>query len=103
MAGNREFVYRRLHSLLGVIPVGVFLTEHLIVNHFATGGEASFNKAAEAMSNLPFRYFLEAFIIFIPLLYHAIYGLYIALPQKTMLVNMGTFATGCSCYKGLQV
>ena len=25
MAGNREFFNRRLHSLLGVIPIGVFL------------------------------------------------------------------------------
>ncbi len=24
MAGNREFVNRRLHSLLGVIPIGLF-------------------------------------------------------------------------------
>ena len=46
MAGNREFVNRRLHSLLGVIPIGVFLTQHLIVNHFVTGGPESFNKAS---------------------------------------------------------
>ena len=46
MAGNREFFNRRLHSLLGVIPIGLFLVQHLVVNHFATEGEESFNNAA---------------------------------------------------------
>lgn len=78
MAGNREFFNRRLHSLLGVIPVGVFLIQHLLVNHTATGGAESFNKAADFMGNLPFRLVLETIVIYLPLLYHAIYGLYIA-------------------------
>lgn len=88
MADNREFFYRRLHSLLGVIPVGLFLTQHLIVNHFATKGEEAFNQAAGFMSKLPFVYVLEAFIIFLPLLFHAIYGLYIAFTAKN---NQGRF------------
>lgn len=91
MAGNREFFYRRLHSLLGVIPVGLFLTQHLIVNHYATGGVESFNKAANFMGNLPFRYFLEIFIIFLPLLFHAIYGLYIAFTAKNNVSRFGYF------------
>lgn len=91
MAGNREFFYRRLHSLLGVIPVGLFLTQHLIINHFATGGAESFNKAANFMANLPFRYFLEIFVIFLPLLFHAIYGLYIAFTAKNNTSKYGYF------------
>ncbi|MDF1506936.1 succinate dehydrogenase cytochrome b558 subunit [Robertmurraya sp. DFI.2.37] len=82
MAGNREFFYRRLHSLLGVIPVGLFLIQHLVVNHFATKGADSFNKAAHFMESLPFRYVLEIFVIFLPLLFHAIYGIYIAFTAK---------------------
>lgn len=88
VADNREFFYRRLHSLLGVIPVGLFLTQHLIVNHFATKGEEAFNQAAGFMGKLPFVYVLEAFIIFLPLLFHAIYGLYIAFTAKN---NQGRF------------
>lgn len=91
MAGNREFINRRLHSLLGVIPVGIFLLQHLTVNHFATKGEEAFNTAANFMGNLPFRYVLEAVIIFIPLLFHAIYGLYIAFTAKNNLGNYGYF------------
>lgn len=91
MAGNREFLSRRMHSLLGVIPVGLFLVQHLVINHFATGGEESFNKAAGFMGNLPFRIFLETFIIFLPLLFHAIYGLYIAFTAKNNVSKFGFF------------
>ncbi|KKI91784.1 succinate dehydrogenase [Bacillus sp. SA1-12] len=89
MAGNREFVNRRLHSLLGVIPVGLFLVQHLVVNHFATRGAEAFNEAAHFMEMLPFRYLLETFIIFLPLLYHAIYGVYIAFTAKNNVSNYG--------------
>jgi succinate dehydrogenase / fumarate reductase, cytochrome b subunit len=91
MAGHREFFNRRLHSLLGVIPVGLFLVQHLVVNHFATGGEESFNNAAHFMESLPFRIFLETFVIYLPLLFHAIYGLYIAFTAKNNTSRYGYF------------
>jgi succinate dehydrogenase / fumarate reductase, cytochrome b subunit len=91
MAGNREFVNRRLHSLLGVIPIGLFVTQHLVVNHFVTGGPESFNKAAGFMGNLPFKIVLETVLIYLPLLYHAIYGLYIAFTASSNLNRFGTF------------
>jgi succinate dehydrogenase / fumarate reductase, cytochrome b subunit len=91
MAGNQEFFYRRLHSLLGVIPVGLFLVQHLVVNHFATGGPESFNNAAHFMERLPFRIVLETFVIFLPLLFHAIYGLYIAFTAKNNTSRYGFF------------
>ncbi|MFD1781074.1 MULTISPECIES: succinate dehydrogenase cytochrome b558 subunit [Fredinandcohnia] len=91
MAGNREFFNRRLHSLLGVIPVGVFLIVHLMANNFATRGEEAFNNAAGFMGNLPFRILLEVVIIYLPLLFHAIYGLYIAFTAKNNVSRYGFF------------
>lgn len=91
MASNREYFNRRLHSLLGVIPVGLFLVVHLVVNHFATGGEGSFNKAIGFMEHLPFLLFLEIFVIFLPLLYHAIYGIYIAFTAQPNVKRLGYF------------
>ncbi len=43
------------------------------------------------MELLPFRYALEIFIIFLPILYHAIYGLYIAFTAKNNAVSYGYF------------
>ena len=97
MAGNSEFFNRKLHSLLGVIPVGLFLVQHLVINHFATSGASAFNQASHFMENLPFRYALEIFIIFLPILYHAIYGLYIAFQAKNNRAAMDFSVTGCLC------
>lgn len=91
MAERREFFNRRLHSLLGVIPIGIFVIQHLTVNHFATKSPEAFNKAAEFMGNLPFRYFLEIFIIFLPIIFHAVYGLYITFQAKPNVNRFGYF------------
>jgi succinate dehydrogenase / fumarate reductase, cytochrome b subunit len=89
VAQNREFGNRRLHSLLGVIPIGLFLLEHLITNYMATKGPDSFNSAAAFLENLPFRVVLETVLIFLPLIYHAVYGIYIAFTAKN---NLGRFS-----------
>lgn len=91
MAGDREFINRRLHSLLGVIPVGLFLTMHLVVNHFATKGPEAYNNGTHFMESLPFKIFLEIFVIYLPLLYHAIYGIYVAFTAKNNVSRFGLF------------
>ena len=91
MAGNREFFHRRLHSLLGVIPVGLFLIMHLVLNYNATKGPEAFNKAAGFMENLPFLLFLEFAFIYIPIVFHAIYGVYIAFTAKPNVGRFGKF------------
>lgn len=91
MAGDKEFINRRLHSLLGVIPVGLFLTMHLVVNHFATQGPEAYNNGTHFMESLPFKIFLEIFVIYLPLLYHAIYGIYVAFTAKNNVSRFGLF------------
>ncbi|SFB24225.1 succinate dehydrogenase subunit C [Lentibacillus halodurans] len=91
MAEHREFFYRRLHSLLGVIPIGVFLIQHLVVNHFAVYGEESFNQAASFMHDLPFRLALEILVIYLPILFHAILGVYIVFVAKNNTRRYGYF------------
>lgn len=91
MAEHREFFSRRLHSLLGVIPIGIFLVQHLVVNHFAVYGEESFNKAAGFMAGLPFVLLLETFVIYLPILFHAILGVYIVFVARNNPRNYGYF------------
>ncbi len=99
---GREYTFRKWHSLMGVIPVGVFLTQHLIVNNFATRGAEAFNKAAGFMELLPFRYALEIFIIF----YQYCTMLYMAyilhLQLRTMRFLTVISVTGCSSSKEFQ-
>src|SRR5690606_39228958 len=77
MVQHREFFNRRLHSLLGVVPIGIFVVQHLIVNHFAVYGEDSFNNAAIFRAYVPFVLFLEIIVIYFPILFHAVLGVYI--------------------------
>lgn len=72
-----SFLLRRLHSLSGIIPVGVFLIEHFISNAFATRGPAAYTKQVELLDGFPFVFYLELFGIWLPILYHACYGFYI--------------------------
>lgn len=89
MSEHREYFYRRLHSLLGVIPIGIFVIQHLVVNHFVVYGEESFNKAANFMANLPFVYLLETFVIYLPILFHAVLGVYIVFVTKNNMKSYG--------------
>jgi succinate dehydrogenase / fumarate reductase cytochrome b subunit len=72
-----SFFLRRLHSLSGIVPVGAFLIEHFVSNAFATRGPAAYAKQVELLSSFPFVVGLELFGIWLPILYHALYGFYI--------------------------
>lgn len=82
MTKDRSFVNRRLHSLLGVIPLGFFLLVHLTTNFAATKGAEAFAKAVAFNQSLPFLLFMEIFLIWIPITFHAVYGVYIAFQSK---------------------
>ena len=51
---SRTFVLRRLHSLAGILPVGVFLIEHLYLNSYALKGPAAYNKVVGTMQGIPY-------------------------------------------------
>ena len=81
---------RRLHSLLGVIPIGLFVVQHLIVNHFVVYGEENFNKAANFMQIFHL-HVLEIFVIYLPILFHAVLGVYIVFVTRNNVRNYGYF------------
>src|SRR5690625_4173818 len=91
MSEQREYFNRRLHSLLGVVPIGIFVVQHLIINHFAVYGEEQFNKAANFMGSLPFVLVLETFVIYLPILFHAILGVYIVFTARNNVTKYGFF------------
>ena len=72
-----SFVLRRLHSLSGIVPIGAFLIEHFISNSESTNGVQAYNDQVKFLTSLPFVHVMEWLFIFLPLLYHALYGIYI--------------------------
>ncbi|MGA9040851.1 MAG: succinate dehydrogenase [Terriglobales bacterium] len=75
---GHSFLLRRLHSLSGIIPVGAFLFEHILVsNATAIGGPAAYAHQVRFLASLPLVPVLELFGIWLPILFHAGYGFYI--------------------------
>ena len=87
---SRTFILRKLHQLSGIVPLGVFLLEHFYTNSKAVNpmtGEHDFNQAVGDLQGIPYILLIEIFGIFIPLLYHAIYGLIITLEWRPNNLN----------------
>jgi succinate dehydrogenase / fumarate reductase cytochrome b subunit len=74
---SRTFILRKLHQLTGIVPLAVFVLEHFYTNSKAISGAAAFNKAVEELQAIPYIVLVETVGIFIPLIYHAVYGLVI--------------------------
>ncbi|MEP6742050.1 MAG: succinate dehydrogenase cytochrome b558 subunit [bacterium] len=79
---SRTFVLRKLHQLSGIMPLGFFLLEHFYTNSKALTGPADFNNAVKDLQSIPYILFVEIGGIFIPLIYHAVYGLVITIEAR---------------------
>ncbi|MBK1723647.1 succinate dehydrogenase [Thiocystis violacea] len=81
---NSHFLLRRLHSLLGLVPVGAFLVFHLWENSQSRFGAAHYNGEVVAfLQGMNYLTVIELLVIALPLAFHAGYGLLI-LPQMRL-------------------
>lgn len=80
---NPHFVLRRLHSLLGLLPVGVFLIFHLWENSQSRFGAEHYNeRVVAALQGMNYLVLIELALIGLPLLLHAAYGLVITAQMR---------------------
>jgi succinate dehydrogenase / fumarate reductase cytochrome b subunit len=86
---RHEFLLRRLHSLSGIVPVGAYMVIHLVINASVLDSPATFQRNVYSIHGLGrLLLFVEWAFIFLPLLYHAIYGVLIT---RGALPNSGTY------------
>lgn len=72
---SNEFLIRRLHSLSGLIPVGAYMCVHLLTNASVMSGAAAFQRNVNMIHSLDKALpVVEWAFIFIPILFHAIFG-----------------------------
>lgn len=109
------FLLRRLHSLSGIVPIGVFLIIHLITNssvvwgHINTpklvhehaqaldvagvtslhGGAATFQHEVNFIHSLPFLILMEIMILWLPIAFHAGLGVYFAMSGRSNTQRYG--------------
>ena len=86
---SRTFLLRKLHQLTGIVPLGIFFFVHMFTNSKAMNGEAQFEKAVQEIHDIPYLLFLEIFGIFIPLLFHSIYGVIISTEARNNVLTYG--------------
>ena len=76
IGGRSHFLLRRLHSLTGII-FGGYLVVHLIVNATLIEGGPVYQMQVDKIHALPFVWAVEWIFIFLPIIYHTIYGIWI--------------------------
>lgn len=86
---SRTFLLRKLHQLTGIVPLGLFYFAHLFTNSKAMNGEKVFNEAVADLHHVPFLLFIEIFGIFLPLVFHSVYGIFISAEARTNVSNYG--------------
>lgn len=79
---SKHFLARRIHSLLGIVPLGGFLFFHLFENSRAMFGPKAYDEMVATIGGLPYLKPIEWGALFLPILAHGLYGIYIALQAK---------------------
>lgn len=89
---RHHYLFRRLHSLTGVAPIGLFMLTHLTTNASIVWGLANTHQKGEGMHagvatfqhevnfihSLPFLLLIEIFGLWLPIGFHAVLGVYYA-------------------------
>jgi succinate dehydrogenase / fumarate reductase, cytochrome b subunit len=76
---RHEFLIRRLHSLSGIVPVGAYMTVHLLVNSSLLLGVERFQTFVFGIHSLgAILPLVEWSFIFLPIIFHAVVGVWIA-------------------------
>lgn len=86
---SSTFLLRKLHQLTGIVPLGAFFLVHMYTNSTAMSGARVFNEHVEGIHHMPYLIFIEVFGIFIPLLFHSIYGVIITGEAKPNVLSYG--------------
>ncbi len=85
---KHEFLIRRLHSLSGLIPVGAYMTVHLLVNASLLNGAGAFQHNVNQIHSLgKVLPLVEWMFIFLPIIFHAVVGVWIIRSGKSNYDN----------------
>lgn len=84
IGGRHHFLIRRLHSLTGLV-FGGYLVVHLLVNATLAQGFGPNNEyqvQVNKIHDLPFLWAVEWLLIYLPIIYHSVYGIWITFTGK---------------------
>ena len=71
------FFIRRLHGLLGIIPIGAFFLVHMFLNSRALQSREAYQWVPDTLDQIPFIWAIEWGFIILPIVFHGILGAFI--------------------------
>ncbi len=86
LGGREHFLLRRLHSLTGIL-FGLYVIVHLIVNATLVQANDVYQVQVGKIHSLPFLWAVEWTFIYIPLIFHAVYGIWVTLAGQPNNTN----------------
>jgi len=86
---SKTFLLRKLHQVTGIVPLAMFYFVHLWTNSAALNGPRIYNDHVQKIHDFPYLIFIETFGIFLPLLFHSVYGILISAEAKPNVLNYG--------------
>ena len=90
LSGPSHFLLRRLHSLTGIV-FGGYLVVHLLINATIAQGGNVYQSQVDKIHDLPFLPVIEWTFIYLPIIYHTVYGVWITLTGQP---NVGNYPYG---------
>jgi succinate dehydrogenase / fumarate reductase cytochrome b subunit len=76
------FTLLKLHSLSGVVPIGLFVIYHFYTHNYSWHGPEVWDARVHALYSRPFWPWFEVFAIYLPIAFHAICGVFISLQAR---------------------
>ena len=86
LGGHHHFLLRRLHSLTGIV-FGGYLVVHLLVNATIYQGGTVYQVQVDKIHSLPFLPLVEWVFIYLPIIYHTVYGIWITITGQPNVQN----------------
>jgi succinate dehydrogenase / fumarate reductase cytochrome b subunit len=87
----RHFLARRLHSLVGIVPLGAFVVFHFWFHSYSHAGSAVYDAKLAELYAWPLKTVLAWITVYLPLIYHSIYGLFITREAGPNFLAYGWF------------
>ncbi|MGH7725511.1 MAG: succinate dehydrogenase [Candidatus Eiseniibacteriota bacterium] len=90
-SSTRHFTLRRIHSLVGVLPLGTFLVYHFWFHAQSHLGPAVYDGKLAELYASPFKHVFAWLTVYLPLAYHSIYGIFITREAAPNFLAYGRF------------
>jgi succinate dehydrogenase / fumarate reductase, cytochrome b subunit len=74
-ADHKAWVAKKIHSFVGVVPLGVYLVLHLTRNVSSLAGPEAFDAAVRNTWTQPINYLWVVLLVYLPLAFHSLYGI----------------------------